>query len=142
MRLQVLSAQRKKTSEQISTILVSLRLLCLKLTGCRYVTRLYADSTFLLPSCGISVQHFGEIPQFGVNRDRKVNRDKKDQRLQTSKIKEGLLILKQFDLCIIRTIVGSQSETFNLIFNIKIIVCFCPYSPSCPYSPQTTVCIK
>ncbi len=32
------------------------------------------------------------LPYFQINRDRKVNRDKKEQRLWTSQITEGLLI--------------------------------------------------
>ncbi len=44
---------------------------------------------------------------------------KKEQRLWTLKITEGLFILKQFYLYIIRNIVVSQSETFNLISNVN-----------------------
>ena len=51
-------------------------------------------------------------------------RTKKEERWWTLKMKDGLLILKQFYLHIIRNIVGSPSETYNLIFYIKI---FCPF---------------
>ncbi len=62
---------------------------------------------------------------------------KKEQRLWTLKITEGLLILKPFYIYIIHDIVGSHSETSKLIFQVNNLLSFCPYSLSCPYSPQT-----